>query len=180
MSRSGTSPVSSLRRGPDRRGAHPASPIVTMVGEYDVATAGALSGRFSAAIALAETDLVVDLSEVSFMDAATVSVIVRATVFLRDHGRVLRLRDPSPCARRILGICDLDSLIEPEAEAIPVGALESWVAVPPVATERDGRPMAADAALTAAEVTTPPVLALVTATPIAPRPDAASSQSGRP
>ena len=179
MARSETPPLSTLRRAPPQRGAL-GSPIVTMAGEYDVAIAAPLSETFSVAIARDDGDLVVDLIDVSFMDAATVSVLVRAAVFLREHGRVLRLRDPSPCNRRILSICELDSLIEPEVETISVGALESWVAVPPIAAARDGQVMATAAAIIAKEVTTPEVLALFGATPITRRSDAASSRRGRP
>jgi anti-anti-sigma regulatory factor len=70
---------------------------------------------------------VVDLSAVSFMDAATISVIIRAIGVLRGHARSLCLRDPSSCARLILGICALESLIEPDVdgrvETRPPGAL---------------------------------------------------------
>jgi anti-anti-sigma factor len=84
-----------------------------MVGEYDRGTVPALSAMFSSAIAGDDADLVVDLSEVSFMDASTISVIIRARTFLSVHGRLLRLRDPSKCARRLLTVCDLDPLVRP-------------------------------------------------------------------
>jgi len=80
-----TSLVSTFRRGPPHREARSPLPIVTMVGEFDVAAVGALSERFSVAIALDESDLVVDLSEVPFMDAATISVLIRAKVFLGEQ-----------------------------------------------------------------------------------------------
>ena len=179
MARSETPPLFTLRRAPPQRGAL-GSPIVTMAGEYDVAIVAPLSETFSAAIARDDCDLVVDLIDVLFMDAATVSVPVRAAVLLREHGRVLRLRDPSPCVRRILGLCALDSLIEPEVETISVGALELWVVVPPIAAARDGQVIATAAAITAKEVATPEVLAPFGATPITPRSDAASSRRGRP
>ena len=55
------------------------------------------------AIAVDETDLVIDLSEVTFMNAATVAVIIRAEAFLRDRSRSLTLRSPSAPARRCPG-----------------------------------------------------------------------------
>ena len=134
MAQSEASPVSILRRGPPRIGTAGEPPVMRMTGDYDVATVGALSAIFSSAIAFGDGDLVVDLSEVSFMDAATIGVIVRADAFLAGHARAMRLRDPSRCARRILGICGLDALIQPGADdhgsRTPATALESWAALP--------------------------------------------------
>ena len=141
MAQFDVSPVSILRRGPPQIVGAGETRATRMTGEYDVATVGALSAMLSSAIVFEHDDLVVDLSEVSFMDAATIGVIVRANAFLGVHGRSLWLRDPSRCARRILNICDLDALIELAADAqgstTSALALESWVAVPPVAAERD-------------------------------------------
>jgi anti-anti-sigma factor len=126
-----SSSVPTLRAGPPWPGDRGAARVMTMAGEYDLATVAALSRRFSAAIARDDTDLVVDLSAVSFLDAATISVIIRATGFLRDHARSLRLRDPSPCAWRILEICELETLIEPDVSGLVetkrIGALEPWM-----------------------------------------------------
>jgi anti-anti-sigma factor len=52
--------------------------VVWLRGEHDVSTVSALSQTMARAIALDDGDLVVDLSGVQFMDAATVGVIVRA------------------------------------------------------------------------------------------------------
>ncbi len=114
MAQSEPASVTMLRRLPPRSIAAVTPRVVTMAGEYDVTTISSLSARFSAAIALDGADLVVDLSRVSFLDGATTSVIVRAAGFLGEHGRSLLVRDPSPCARRLLGICELDRLIEIE------------------------------------------------------------------
>ena len=65
------------------------------------------------AIAFDEADVVVDLSEVTFMGAATVGVILRAEAFLRERSRSLMLRSPSTCSRRILGLCGWGDLIDP-------------------------------------------------------------------
>jgi anti-anti-sigma factor len=117
MAQLDTSPVSARRRAPPVIGASGGPPAARMVGEFDPSTLRALSAMFSSAIADGDADLVVDLSEVSFMDASTISVIIRTNAFLGVHGRLLRLRDPSVCARRLLALCDLDELIEGEARA---------------------------------------------------------------
>ena len=64
-------------------------------------------------IAVDDTDLVIDLSEVTFMNAATVAVIIRAEAFLRDRSRSLTLRSPSARARRLLGVGGLAELVDP-------------------------------------------------------------------
>jgi anti-anti-sigma factor len=77
-------------------------------GEHDVSTVTALSETLARAIAADHADLVVDLSGVQFMDAATVGVIVRAREFLGARSRCLTLRSPSRCASRVLHLCGVD------------------------------------------------------------------------
>jgi anti-anti-sigma factor len=122
-------------RNPDRT-------VVWLRGEHDVSTVAALSETLARAIALDDADVVVDLSEVQFMGAATVAVIIRAREFLRLRSRSLVLRSPSECARRILDVCGHSDLLDPRvADATPLtgpaGALGTWVVVP--ATERIDR-----------------------------------------
>jgi anti-sigma B factor antagonist len=87
--------------------------VVWLQGEHDVSTVAALSETMARAIALDDADLVIDLSGVEFMDAATIGVIVRARDFLRQRSRSMSLRSPSTCARRILDVCDLSDLLDP-------------------------------------------------------------------
>lgn len=108
--------------------------VVWLHGEHDIATSSALSETLSEAIALDESDLLVDLSDVSFMSAATVDVIIRARNFLRPLSRSLMLQDPSARARRVLDLCGLAHFIEHDPALVPLvvetGALGSWVDVP--------------------------------------------------
>lgn len=107
--------------------------VVWLRGEHDICTVPALSQILARAIALDDGDLVVDLSGVQFMDAATVGVILRARDFLHLQSRSLALRSPSPFAARILDLCELGDLLE-SAPAHPTqrrtGALGVLVAVP--------------------------------------------------
>jgi hypothetical protein len=89
------------------------------------------------AITLGGADLVVDLSRVEFMDAATIGVIVWARELLRARSRSLVVRSPSTCARRVLELCELSDLVDPRpVDADPMtgaaGALGTWVPVPAV------------------------------------------------
>jgi anti-anti-sigma factor len=91
--------------------------VVWLQGEHDVSTVAALSATLARAIAFDEADLVVDLSGVEFMGAATVGVIVRARDFLRLRSRRVTLRSPSPCVGRLLDVCGIADLIEPNPSA---------------------------------------------------------------
>jgi anti-sigma B factor antagonist len=86
--------------------------VVWLQGEHDVTTVAALSETMARAIALDDSDLVIDLSGVDFMDAATIGVIVRARDFLAQRSRSMSLRSPSTCARRIIDVCDLADLLD--------------------------------------------------------------------
>jgi anti-sigma B factor antagonist len=103
--------------------------VVSLRGEYDISTVTALSETLARAIALDDADLIVDLSGVRFMDASTIGVIVRACNILRLRSRTLVLRSPSALARRVLEVCGLAVLVDPQPvndlnpkEGLPVGA----------------------------------------------------------
>jgi len=88
--------------------------------------------------------VVVDLSEVEFMNASTIGVIIAARNRLALQSRALTVRSPSVCAQRVLDACGLTDLLDPSPPATgatPVigasGALGTWVAV--AATERAKR-----------------------------------------
>ena len=86
--------------------------FVFLSGEHDFSTAQALRHFLAEAIATNDVDLVVDLSEVEFMSATTVSVLVRARAFLQQHSRTLTVRASSSQARHVLELCDLLDLID--------------------------------------------------------------------
>ena len=89
-----------------------ATTVVWIRGEQDASTVAALSETLAHAISLDDSDLVLDLSGVEFMSAATVGVLVRAREFLRSLSRSLRVQSPSTCARRILALCNLGDLLD--------------------------------------------------------------------
>jgi anti-anti-sigma factor len=100
--------------------------VVWLHGEHDISTEAELSAAMTLAMALDDADLVIDLSNVQFMGAATVGVIARSRAFLQDRQRSVTLRSPSTCARRVLHLCGLADLVDPGT----AGALGTWVAVP--------------------------------------------------
>lgn len=86
--------------------------VIWLRGEQDCSNVEALSEAMDRAIALDDANLVVDMSEVRFMGAATVGAIVGAREVLRVRARTLGLRHPSRCARRVVALCGLSDLID--------------------------------------------------------------------
>jgi len=132
--------------------------VVWLRGEHDLSTVDELSETMARAIALDDADVVVDLSEVVFMSAATVGVIVRAREFLRLESRSLALRSPSKCAGRVVDLCGLTDLFNERAVdamrlSVTAGALSTWVAVPTAgrADRRDSVGVARNASPAAAD-----------------------------
>src|SRR4029450_14034403 len=72
--------------------------LVWRRGEHDISTVGALSETLARAIAR-DADVVVDLSEVDFMGAATVGVIIRPGALLGLLLRALAGASAPRCAR---------------------------------------------------------------------------------
>lgn len=86
-------------------------------GELDLASRAELEERLQMATATAAKTVVVDLENVSFIDAGTIGVFVATRTTLRSAGGDLTLRSPSAFARRVLAIVDLDDLIEVPASS---------------------------------------------------------------
>lgn len=93
-------------------GRNPDPTVLWLRGEHDISTVAALSETMADAIALDDGDLVVDLSGVEFIGAATVGVIVRAHNLLRLRSRSLVVRSPTKSAKRMLDLCGLAGLLD--------------------------------------------------------------------
>ena len=116
--------------------------VVWLRGEHDLSTVAELSEAMARAIAVDGADVVVDMSEVEFMGAATVGVLCEAWALLRSQSRSLTVRSPSSSARRVLELVgDMHLLDVRCADLLPVAgtadALGTWVAVPPGASAVD-------------------------------------------
>lgn len=88
--------------------------VVRLDGEHDIATLPLLTDTLTRAISADDTDLVVDLSAVTFLSAATIDELVRGRNTLHLQARNLTLRSPSRCASRLLDLCGLTGLVEPD------------------------------------------------------------------
>ena len=86
--------------------------VVWLSGEHDLSTVDAVSQTLARVFALDDGDVVLDLSGVHFMGAATIEVIVRAMDALDLRSRVLTLRSPSVSAQRVVDLCGLADLVD--------------------------------------------------------------------
>lgn len=67
--------------------------VVSLCGEHDLTTAHSLSAAIASAAAVDDTDLVLDLSGVQFMDSTTIVVILRGKSLLETRGHTMTVRD---------------------------------------------------------------------------------------
>ena len=88
--------------------------VMQLRGDHDWSTVPSLASTLAAAVALDNTNLVVDLSEVQFINAATIRALTAAGDFMAGQGRTFALRSPSRGAQRILDLCGASGLCVPE------------------------------------------------------------------
>lgn len=102
--------------------------VIWLCGEHDIATVDALSEVVEQAMSLDDADVELDLSDVKYMSAATIGVIVRTCERLQGRSRSLVLRSPSSIARRLCDLCGLDYLGGLDPVDAAVGAMPTVAA----------------------------------------------------
>lgn len=85
--------------------------LIRLHGEIDMASAPLLHDLLVAARELSSAAVVLDMSEVSFLDSSGINEILRA-----DRHTTVRVRSASNPVRRCLAICGLDHLLEDPAD----------------------------------------------------------------
>ena len=113
--------MTSLSQSP-ARGREPPAPllisredghtVIWLVGDQDLATVPLLETELTKALELDDSHLVVDLRETSFIDAATIGVLIRSRTAFQQQSRNLTVRAPSDFVRRILGLCGVGHLVD--------------------------------------------------------------------
>ena len=104
------------RRGPpaplliSREGGHT---VIWLVGDQDLATVSVLETALTEILELDDDHLVVDLRETAFVDAATIGALVRNRTAFRQRSRDLTVRAPSDFVRRVLDLCGVAHLVDP-------------------------------------------------------------------
>ena len=84
--------------------------VVRAAGELDVNTAPELREQLARLIAEDARQIVIDLTEVSFVDSTALSVLVSALKRLRQFDGDLELASPNPSVRRVFEITGLTRL----------------------------------------------------------------------
>ncbi|MCU1354483.1 MAG: anti-sigma-factor antagonist [Acidimicrobiales bacterium] len=91
------------------------SVVVWLAGEQDLSTRYVLADTLAREIFANESDMIIDLSGVTFIDASAIGVLIGArNVMIRRSRRVV-LRAPSTAAVTILKACGLDDLLPHQA-----------------------------------------------------------------
>ena len=86
--------------------------VFRLQGDIDLATAPAAALEIKALlVANPGCDLVVDCSELSFIDSSGIALLVDLEHELSAQGRQLRVIHVPPIAKRAFEICGLDSLL---------------------------------------------------------------------
>jgi anti-anti-sigma factor len=86
--------------------------IVLVKGEVDVATSAHLAAAIMRAIERqpeGKVDLVIDLTQLRFIDVSGINVLLRAARQARAAGGTLVLRSPNRAVRRLLDVLRLDA-----------------------------------------------------------------------
>ena len=92
--------------------------IIHVRGEIDISTCGRLRDAIEPHLG-PEQILVLDLSEVQFMDSACLRVLLQARGRLTVDGGSLVLRNPSDAARRLLTAAQAEDLLQADADENP-------------------------------------------------------------
>ena len=88
---------------------------LSLAGELDPATAPTLEARISELAAdPAVSSVIVDLSQITFLDSSGIRVLVSANEALRSRSSELVLRRPGPNIRRILEVTGLTDIVAVE------------------------------------------------------------------
>lgn len=94
-----------------------AGPVITLAGEADVSTLGALSDLLAEQLSDGAVQLVIDASGLRFVDAASVRLLAAAGRALRARGGMLVVLHPQLRVRRVLDILSLNQVVVVRDEA---------------------------------------------------------------
>ena len=95
--------------------------VVSLVGELDLKTAEGLTDWL---VDVAGSLVVVDLSQLTFMDSSGITALVKARAQIEQAGSELRLTRPAPNVERVLQIVSLSEWVDdwdPAWEAPSIG-----------------------------------------------------------
>jgi anti-anti-sigma factor len=88
---------------------------VRLLGELDMSTAPQLRDELMRLTSEGATEVIVDLSDLAFVDSTGLSVLIAGLKRLRQEGGDMVLRSPNPGTRRVLeitGLTEVFSILE--------------------------------------------------------------------
>jgi anti-anti-sigma factor len=80
-------------------------------GEIDMAVADRFAEAITAALTNGSPRVIVDLTDVTFMDSSGISALLRANKVAAEHRRSLTVENPAPMVHRVLEICGVLDLL---------------------------------------------------------------------
>ena len=92
---------------------------LVLSGDFDVRSTWEVRNALYALLAGAESDVVVDLTDVTTVDCTALKVLGAATLEAGRSGHHLTLRGCGPAVRRLLHLSHLIRVVEVEREATP-------------------------------------------------------------
>ena len=116
-----------------RRSEQPPWTVLSVGGELDVVGAPDFRQAVVKAVADGSRRLILDISELDFVDSFGIGAVVGALKRLRQRGGELVLVCPSSRIRRVFEICDLDRIImfHDSIDSVTASPVVSGAAAPP-------------------------------------------------
>ena len=118
--------------------------VVQAIGEVDIATVGSLQGALEVAATGAQR-VIVDMSRVTFIDAAGITALLTGASVARAHGGELVVRNLGTTAHRVFELLSVSRSLPVEGArpALKLEAVPAREAQTPDIPVRDGRREAA-------------------------------------
>ena len=109
--------------------------VVWLHGKHDLSTVSELEAALASAMSTDHVGFTIDLSDVRFIDVATLHALAKTGEALRSRSRSFELRSPTPFIALLLEGFGLGRLVTPSSLAASptpeaASALGSWVSVP--------------------------------------------------
>ena len=95
-----------------------ATVVLHLHGELDMATTPVLDQVLTSVLSNGATDLVVDLSCLTFMDSTGISMLLSAVQRSNQAGKAFRVRSPNRPVRKALRLTGVDRILSIEPEEL--------------------------------------------------------------
>jgi anti-sigma B factor antagonist len=89
--------------------------VIRVCGELDLSNRASMERAVEALVAGTQREIVLDVSQLRFVDAHGLRSWRTTAEVLHARGRQLVVRDPAPLIRRLLGVTGVDAFVRVEA-----------------------------------------------------------------